>query len=207
MTAQISNIQSTINQLFNDSKFDKIKMMKGMLKGISGPLTPKHFKDVYLSISKEQGEDLVQLIQDNQLKNIVEFGTSFGISTLYLAEGALQTEGNITTTELIDSKAIKALENFHKAGVTDMIDLRVGDAVQTLKSYNQPVDLLLLDGWKDLYLAVFEMLEDKFHKNTIIYVDNADMGETRNFLHAVAQKGRYSSQPQFGGKVVLVRPK
>ncbi len=204
-TPQLNLIQATIQELFSDSKFDKLKILKGMLRGISGPITPEHFKDVYLSISKEQGEDLVQLITENKLQNLVEFGTSFGISTLYLAEGALQTGGNITTTELIDSKAQKALENFHKAGVRDIIDLRVGDAVQTLKSYNQPVDLLLLDGWKDLYLAVFEMLEDKFHKDSIIYVDNADMYETQQFLKAVNQKNTYNMETVYGGKVVLIK--
>lgn len=133
-------------------------MMKGVAKSIFRPMQPKDFESVYLPISKEQGEDLVELIINKNLKNIVKFITSFGISTLYLAQGALKTQGNIITTELLASKAKKVKENFKKAGVNELIEVRIGDAMKTLKNHNQPIDLLLLDGWKDLYLPLFNML-------------------------------------------------
>ena len=179
-------------------------MAKGAAKSIFGPMRPIHFKDVYLSISRVQGEGLVELIKRNQLKNIVEFGTSFGISTLFLAQGVLETNGHIITTELVESKAKKATENFKKAGVNDFIEVRVGDAMQTLKNHNQPIDLLLLDGWKDLYLPLFRMLENNFHQNTIIYVDNADMGDVRAFLRKVSKNPRYQIQSAYDGKVALI---
>ena len=133
---------------------------------------PSNFKDVYLSISKEQGENLKQLIKQKNIKNIVEFGTSFGISTLFLAQGALATQGKIVTTELIESKALQAIRNFKKAGVNDLIEVRIGDAVKTLKNYTDSIDLLLLDGWKTLYLPVFEMLESNFHKSLHLQKDH-----------------------------------
>ena len=157
-----------------------------------------------IRISKEQGEDLKRLVKQNNLKNIIEFGTSFGISTLFLAQGVIETGGHIITTELIESKAQKAIENFKKAGVNDLIEVRMGDALETLKHHNDPIDLLLLDGWKDLYLAVFQLLESNFHADTIIYVDNADMSETQVFLRKVGQNGKYQLQSLFYGKVVLI---
>jgi len=201
---QQRQVKNTLATLYNDSKNDYFRMMKGAAKSIFKPMQPADFKNVYLSISQEQGEDLVQLIKQKKLKNIVEFGTSFGISTLFLAQGVLETGGHIVTTELIESKARKAIENFETAGVNDLIEVRIGDAVETLKGYEKSLDLLLLDGWKDLYLAVFRILESNFHSNTIIYVDNADMGDTQAFLRTISQNPQYKLQPYYGGKVVMI---
>ncbi|WP_282031027.1 O-methyltransferase [Winogradskyella eximia] len=204
ITSQLNQIKTTISELFEDSKYDMLKMMKGAAKSVFRAMQPLDFKDAYLSISKEQGESLIKLITDNKLKNSVEFGTSFGISTLFLAQGVIETGGHIITTELIDSKAKKAIENFERAGVSDLIEVRVGDAMETLKSHDEPIDLLLLDGWKDLYLPLFQMLESNFHSNTFIYVDNAEMSEVKTFLNVIRQNSKYQLQSQFGGKVVLI---
>ncbi len=201
---QNSQIETTIADLYKDSKNDYLKMMKGAAKSIFSPIQPSDFKDAYLAISKEQGIDLVDLIKSNNLKNMVEFGTSFGISTLFLAQGATETGGRIITTELIKSKAKKAIVNFKNAGVNDLIEVRIGDAMETLKNYTESIDLLLLDGWKDLYLPLFQMLEPNFHANTIIYVDNADMADSRKFLEKVSQNSKYQLQRKYAGKVVII---
>jgi predicted O-methyltransferase YrrM len=204
LVKQQTQIEATLTYLYEDSKYDLVKAMKGFAKSAFRPIQPAHFKDAYLSISKEQGEGLKRLIKKNNLQNIVEFGTSFGISTLFLALGAIETKGRILTTELIESKAKKAIENFKKAGVNDLIEVRVGDASETLKNHQEPIDLLLLDGWKDLYLPIFQMLEPNFHDNTFIYVDNADMAETQTFLNVVSQNHKYQLESKFGGTVVLI---
>ncbi|WP_035084924.1 O-methyltransferase [Aquimarina latercula] len=193
-----------IDELFRDSKGDFFKMIKAVSKSVVRPLKPEDFKDVYLSISKEQGEDLTKLIIENKYKNIVEFGTSFGISTLYLALGVIETNGHIITTELITSKANKAKETFKKAEVDNLIDLRIGDAMKTLENHKTPIDLLFLDGWKDVYLPLFKMLEPNFHTNTTIYVDNANMKETQQFLDVISQQPKYRLQPLYNGKVFLI---
>ncbi len=203
-TTKQKRIQTTLNELFNDSKYDYFRMAKSASKSIFRPIQPSDFKDVYLSISKEQGIDLRRLIKKNHFKNIVEFGTSFGISTLFLAQGAIDTGGRIITTELIESKAQKAIENFKKAGVDHLIDVRIGDALKTLQNHTEPIDLLFLDGWKDLYLPLFRMLEANFHKKTMIYVDNADMRETQLFLKKVQKSPEYRLQAIHSSKVVLI---
>ena len=149
----------------------------------------------------------MQLIIKNNFKHIIEFGTSFGISTLFLVQGILETKGHIITTELLASKAKKAIENFKKASVNNLIEVRIGNAMETLKNHNTSIDLLFLDGWKDLYLPLFKMLESNFHNNTIIYVDNADMAESKAFLKTIAKDESYILQPQFSGKVVLITKK
>ncbi len=204
---QPNSIELTIDQLFNDAKSDRLKIIKGLAKSIIRPMKPIDFKDVYLSISREQGLDLVQLIKENNLKKVVEFGTSFGISTLFLAQGVKQTGGAIITTELIESKALKAMENFEEAGVSDLIEVRIGDAMETLKNHTEPIDLLVLDGWKDLYLPLFKMLEPNFKVGTLVYVDNAEMADTQEFLKTISQNKKYHLQPKVGGKVVLIHTK
>ncbi|SFR85660.1 O-methyltransferase [Maribacter stanieri] len=201
------NIKATLIELYNDAKNDKTRIIKGLVKSIIRPMQPEDFKHAYLSITEEQGLFLVDLIKKNKLKNIVEFGTSFGISTLFLAQGALETKGRIITTELIASKAEKAMENFKKAEVSNIIDVRIGDAMQTLQNHKEPIDLLFLDGWKDLYQPLFNMLESNFHTNTIIYVDNANMSESRAFLKEVGRNDKYMLESIFEGKVVLIRIK
>lgn len=201
---QQKRIEKTLVRLFDNSKYDHLKMMKGISKSILRPTKPSDFRDAYLSISKEQGEYLMRLIKENDLKSIVEFGTSFGISTLFLAQGVGHTGGRIITTELIESKAQKAIENFKKAGVKDLIEIRIGDALKTLKNHNESIDLLLLDGWKNLYLPLFQMLEPYFHSNTFIYVDNADMADTQAFLGIVGQNAKYYLQSRHNGKAALI---
>ncbi|WP_027066997.1 O-methyltransferase [Maribacter sp. Hel_I_7] len=201
------NIKATLIELYNDAKNDKTRIIKGLVKSIIRPMQPEDFKHAYLSITEEQGLFLVDLIKKNKLKNIVEFGTSFGISTLFLAQGALETKGRIITAELIASKAEKAMENFKKAEVSNIIDVRIGDAMQTLQNHKEPIDLLFLDGWKDLYQPLFNMLESNFHTNTIIYVDNANMSESRAFLKEVGENDKYTLESIFDGKVVLIRIK
>ncbi len=201
------NIKATLIELYNDAKNDKTRIIKGLVKSIIRPMQPEDFKHAYLSITEEQGLFLVELIKKNKFKNIVEFGTSFGISTLFLAQGALETKGRIITTELIASKAEKAMENFKKAEVSNIIDVRIGDAMQTLQNHKEPIDLLFLDGWKDLYQPLFNMLESNFHTNTIIYVDNANMSESRAFLKEVGENDKYTLESIFDGKVVLIRIK
>lgn len=198
-------METTIAQLYNDAKHDQIKIVKSLARSTFRPMQPIDFKDVFLSISKEQGEGLRRLIQDKEIKNIVEFGTSFGISTLFLAQGVTVTGGKIITTEIIESKAKSAIENFKKAGVNELIEVRIGNALETLKNHREPIDLLLLDGWKDLYLPIFQMLEPNFHVNTIIYVDNAEMAETQVFIETIGQNDNYEIQSMFRGKVVLLK--
>jgi predicted O-methyltransferase YrrM len=197
-------IETTLNYLYKDSKRDYLKIVKGVTRSVLREMRPDDFEDAYLSITKSQGQDLVNLIKSNNVRNIVEFGTSFGISTLFLAQGILGTNGHIITTELIVSKAQKAIENFQKAGVNHLIKVKIGNAMETLKGYSNPIDLLLLDGWNDLYLPLFKMLEPNFHKNSIIYVDNANMEESKDFLKTVSKSNLYLFEYKFKDKVVLI---
>ncbi|MBK8818074.1 MAG: class I SAM-dependent methyltransferase [Saprospiraceae bacterium] len=183
--------QIVLNDLHKAAKTDGIKVLKALGVGIFKKIEPHHVKSAYLPISKEQGQWMYDIIVKNQYKHIVEFGTSFGISTIYLALAAEQTGGKVVTTEIVSEKCDQAVINFEKAGLENYIELRQGDALESLKNWNQSVDFLLLDGWKDLYLPVFRLLENNFHPNTTIFVDNTNFKGVKHFLKVIQQSSKY----------------
>lgn len=134
------------------------------------------FKDVYMSVSSEGGALLYLLARATDARTVVEYGTSFGVSTIHLASAVRDNGGGtVIGTELQHDKAVAAQRNFFEAGVSDLIDLRVGDALETLAEVPEVVDLVLLDGWPDLALAVLRLLEPSLRPGSLILVDDVDM--------------------------------
>ncbi len=129
-------------------------------------------KDVYLAIEPAMGVFLNLCAKTIGAKTIVEFGTSYGISTIYLAAAAKDVGGKIIGTELEATKAEKARANLEEAGLGDLVDIRVGDAMETLKEIEGPVDLLFLDGWKDLYVQMAKMMEPELRPGSLVLADN-----------------------------------
>lgn len=134
-------------------------------------------KDIHLAVSRETGSLLYLLARSCRARAVVEFGASFGISTLHLA-AALRDNGGgtLVTTEFEASKAAETRRNLAAAGLADLVDVREGDAIETLaRDLPAPIDLVLLDGAKVLYPRVLAMLEPHFREGTLIVADNADM--------------------------------
>jgi predicted O-methyltransferase YrrM len=158
-------------------------------------------RDVPLAVSRETGVLLYMLVRGAKARSIVEFGTSFGISTLHLA-AALRDNGGgrLITTEFEPSKVARARENLTASGLIDLVEIREGDALQTLKAgLPETIDLLLLDGAKGLYPEILALLEDRLRPGTFVVADDADMSP--DYLGRVrsTQQG-YLSTP-FGGDV------
>jgi len=133
-------------------------------------------KDFALPVSREMGKLLYMLACATGARSIVEFGTSFGLSTLHLA-AALRDNGGgrLITSEFEPSKAARARENFAAGGVSDLVELREGDAIETLAAdLPETIDLLLLDGAKSLYLDILRLVEGRLRPGAIIVADNAD---------------------------------
>ncbi|CUI56703.1 MULTISPECIES: O-methyltransferase [Achromobacter] len=133
-------------------------------------------KDLPLAVSPETGTLLYMLARSTQARSIIEFGTSFGISTLHLA-AALRDNGGgrLITTEFEPSKVARASENLAEAGLADLVELRQGDALQTLATdLPDRIDLVLLDGAKALYSDVLALLESRLRPGALIVADNAD---------------------------------
>ena len=146
----------------------------------------RKYVDNFLSVSADFGRLLYMCARARKAKRIVEFGTSFGISTIHLA-CALRDGGGgqVIGTELEPTKAQRARENLAAAGVADLVDIRVGDALDTLKEgIDGEVDVVLLDGAFSLYLPVLKLLEPHLREGALVIGDNA-MEQSPGYLDYV----------------------
>jgi predicted O-methyltransferase YrrM len=153
-------------------------------------------KDAYLAVSRDTARLLYMLVRSAGARSIVEFGTSFGVSTLHLAAGLRDNGGGqVISTEFEPSKAARARENFAAGGLADLIELREGDALQTLaRGLPGQIDLVLLDGAKGLYPAILTLLEEHLQPGALIIADNADRNP--DYLHRVrSATSGYTSVP------------
>jgi len=133
-------------------------------------------KDAALAVSRETGNLLYMLARSTGARSIVEFGTSFGLSTLHLA-AALRDNGGgrLITSEFEPSKVAKARANLEAGGVSDLVEIREGDALETLgRDLPETIDLLLLDGAKALYPDILDRVESRLRPGALIVADNAD---------------------------------
>lgn len=160
-------------------------------------------KDVPLPVSRETGTLLYMLARSAGVRSIVEFGTSFGISTLFLA-AALRDNGGgrLVTTEFEPSKVARARAHLKIGGLDDLVEIREGDALKTLAAdLPDTIDLLLLDGAKALYPEILALVEPRLRPGALVVADNAD--HSPEYLARVrSPQGGYMSTP-FGGDVEL----
>jgi predicted O-methyltransferase YrrM len=158
-------------------------------------------KDFYLAVAPETGRLMYLLARSAKARSIVEFGTSFGISTIYLA-AALRDNGGgrVIGTEFEGSKVARARANLQAAGLADLADIREGDALETLaRDLPESIDLVLLDGAKGLYPKVLSLLERRLRPGALVVSDNADhVPEFVAYLRS--RESGYLSMP-FGGDV------
>lgn len=153
-------------------------------------------KDLPLAVSPATGTLLYVLARSCKAQSIVEFGTSFGISTLHLA-AALRDNGGgqLLTSEFEASKVAKARAHLEEGGLLDLVEIRLGDALQTLAvDLPAAIDLVLLDGAKALYPEILELLESRLRPGALIIADNAD--HSPEYLERVRSTGNgYLSIP------------
>jgi predicted O-methyltransferase YrrM len=128
----------------------------------------------FLSVSPEYGRFLYAIARASKATRIVEFGTSMGVSTIYLA-AALRDNGSgyLIGSELEPTKAARARAHLEEAGLADLVEVREGDALDTLKDVGGDVGMLLIDGAWSLYLPVLRLLEPRLTRGAVILGENA----------------------------------
>lgn len=175
------------------SDADRARMMRSKTdyRNLYGRL-----KDVPLAVSRETGQLLYMLARSSRARTIVEFGTSFGISTLHLAAGLRDNGGGrLITSEFEPSKAARARDNLSAGGLIDLVEIREGDALKTLSAdLPDTIDLVLLDGAKALYPDILDLVEGHLRAGAIIVADNAD--DSPDYLARVREPANgYMSTP------------
>jgi predicted O-methyltransferase YrrM len=153
-------------------------------------------KDFHLAVSQETGALLYMLARASSARSVVEFGTSFGVSMLHLAAAIRDNGGGrMIGSEFEPSKAARARENITAAGLSDLVEIREGDALETLaRDLPETIDLVLLDGAKVLYSPVLSLLEARLRAGALVIADNADWNP--DYLAKVrSSTGGYLSVP------------
>jgi len=131
------------------------------------------YADLYIPVSPEGGRLLYALIRASRPSTVVEFGTSFGISTIHLAAAVRDNgTGRVISTELHAAKVARARASLAEAGLVGLVTILEGDARQTLADLPGPVGFVLLDGWKNLYLPVLRLLEPRLAPGALVVADD-----------------------------------
>jgi predicted O-methyltransferase YrrM len=181
-------IAAVLDRLHDAAKADKWKLARRAPRFLWFFLSPHEmdqrlmhvlFHDVYISVSREQGALLYLIARATNARRIVEFGSSFGISTIYLATAVLDnmhsnpgSRGEVISSEMEPHKHGVARQNLEAAGLSDFAKILLGDAMETFQTVEAPVDLVLLDGWKELYLPVVKLLKPKLRPGAVVMSDN-----------------------------------
>ncbi|WP_248842763.1 O-methyltransferase [Lysobacter antibioticus] len=155
------------------SREDRLRLMQSKTEYLD---FYEKLKDLWLPVSRETGRLLYLLARTTVARNVVEFGTSFGISTLHLAAAVRDNGGGrVLTTEFEPSKVARARQHLAEGGLLDLVEVRAGDALRTLSSdLPDSIDLLVLDGAKSLYGDVLALVETRLRPGALIVADNAD---------------------------------
>ena len=142
----------------------------------------------YMPISASGGDLLYCLTRATRPETVVEFGTSFGISTIYLAAAIADNGvGHVLSTELSEEKIVAAQENLAEAGLADRVSILAGDALETLSEVPGPIGLVLLDGWKELCLPVLQLLEKRLAPGALVIADDITFASMADYLSYVRE--------------------
>lgn len=174
------NVARTLARLHRKSGGDGLVFLSAAPAALSAVLTGKpvfpavapRLKHAFIPVTADQGRLLYLLARTKRAKLIVEFGASFGISSIYLAAAAKANGGRLITTELEPAKAAAAERHLAEAGLSDVAQVRVGDARESLSALEGAIDFLFLDGWKDIYLDMIELLAPRLAPGALVLADN-----------------------------------
>ncbi len=153
---------------------------------------------------------LYTLARSLSAKRIIEFGTSYGISSIYLTAAITDNGGGeFIGSELEKNKCDFANNMLAQIGFSDTARIIQGDALETFKSVSGNWDLLFLDGWKELYLDVFKMMENKLRVGGVVLAADIDKfkKDTLNFVDYVHESPDYDvvNMPIGDGFVFAIR--
>jgi predicted O-methyltransferase YrrM len=129
--------------------------------------------DKFIALDRAQGVFCYLLARALGARHVVEFGTSYGISTIYLAAAVRDNGGGrVIGTEKVPAKAARAREHLREAGLASFVEIREGDAQETLRDLDGPVDLMLNDGFPRFQLPVLQLVAPRLRPGAVVVADN-----------------------------------
>ena len=124
------------------------------------------------NVERETGRWLALLVRATNAREVLEIGSSNGVSTIWLAAAARQNGGRVTGTEILPERAAEANRNLAAAGLDAMAQIVAGDARTTVASLPGPFDLVFIDAEKDDYVDHLEAVVDRVRPGGLILADN-----------------------------------
>ncbi|WP_025031063.1 O-methyltransferase [Nitratireductor aquibiodomus] len=148
------------------------------------------------AIGPEAGTLLNVLARSIKSPRILEIGTSYGYSGLWLAEAARARGGHVLSLECDAHKSDHARGEAHAAGLAEWIEHRTGDAVTLIPTLEGKFDMVFLDLWKDLYVPCFDAFVPKLAPGALVVADNMGRGGgagTRAYAERIRCEPRFES--------------
>jgi predicted O-methyltransferase YrrM len=188
-TLQEPRVATVLDTMYTESKA-QMSRLRERGSDFNRPMTTAErteaMSEFYIPVTPEAGRLLYSLVRATRPATVVEFGMSFGISAIHLAAAVHDNgSGRVVTTELSDTKIAAAKQTFAETGLDDVITILEGDALTTLEGQEGPVEFVLLDGWKDLYLPVIKLLEPRLSTAALVIADNASAPDMKPYLDYV----------------------
>lgn len=140
--------------------------------------TQRHLDEFLLSVGPATGQLINLLAREAKAQTILEVGSSYGYSTVWLAEAARTSGGRVISLEIHEEKQKHARASIEKAGLGGFVDFRLCDALESLAKLEATVDFVLLDLWKDLYIPCFDLFYPKLNPGALIVADNMILPES-----------------------------
>jgi predicted O-methyltransferase YrrM len=196
--------------------YDELDRSVGRSPEDQAARTKTFLSDKLYALDRDKAEFCYQLCRAIDARRIVEIGTSYGVSTIYLAAalrdnlGAAGGEGVVIGTEHEPEKARAARVHFQEAGLTRFIDLREGDLRETLRHIDGPVDFTLVDIWIPMARPALELIAPHLRRGAIVVCDNTEQHRVAYadyfaFINDPAQQFRTMTLPFAGGLEMSVR--
>ena len=154
------------------------------------------FDSAFIPVPPEVGQLLYVLTRAKRPALVVEVGTSYGISAIHFAAALNDNRsGRLITAELSGAKVKAARANLQSLGLDRWVEIRHGDAFETLKELDAPIDILFLDGWKDFYLPLLRALEPQLAQDALVIGDDTKLFPERlaSYLAYVRDPANYQS--------------
>lgn len=140
-----------------------------------------------LAVGPDTGQLLNLLARSLDRPLILEIGTSYGYSAIWLADAARASGGRLVTLELSAEKSTHAQEMSGRAGLAGHVEFLVGDAADLIATMPGGFDLVLVDHWNHLYLPALHAFGPKLAPGAIVVTDNIRRGDpaTRDYVEAI----------------------
>ncbi len=129
-------------------------------------------KERSLAITREEGKFLYLLSRAMKATRILEIGTSFGYSTIWLASAAKEENGKVISVDILPEKIVRAEENLKITRLEDNVELILGDAREVLNKITDPLDIVFLDADKRDYIDFIKLSLKKLRMGGVILSDN-----------------------------------